>query len=126
MHTWLSWSPSNHVEAPLQSSKAPYPHCLSMDWRNDHQSLATPIPSMASQSDLLIAAAVADNLAALDLLMSTEDKDLDPWWRVAPGTHLLDELPDSTPSDNTFAQTKQDIAMEIMRLDKCVPHHQHR
>ena len=123
MHTWLSWLPSNHTEAPPPSSKFPSPFCLSTEWR-----VGSTTPSHLSyhQSDLYIATATADNLSTLDLLTPSEEGDHAPWWRVVPVNYLLDELSTSKHSDLVLTQTKRDIELEIIKLSGSEPYHQQR
>ena len=132
MHTWLSWSPSNSIETPPSSPQLPVSCCVSADWRTLPTSAVRP-PSNESeisptnqQSELLNAASVADHLATLDLLSSTEAIDSSPWWRVAPGNHLLDELSETTPTDAAVALTKQGIVVELSRLSMVLPDQQKR
>ena len=123
MHAWLSWSPSNNsqlsggcTEPSPQSCQFPSFCHLSADWRISpvHPALQAHSPSSFRQSDLFAAAARADVSATLDLLNPAEVTDMEPWWRVAPVVHLLDELPYSTFTD--CASTQSDIAMEVTRL----------
>ena len=131
MHMWLSWSPSNRVEAPPPPSSSHLsPFSLSADWRNVSSPLAPSKTSTTTdQLELLHAASLADHLAALDLLSSPESVDSSPslpWWRVAPDNHLLDELSETTSSDAVIAQTKHDIVAESNRLPTLALPHQNQ
>ena len=134
MHTWLSWSPGNGVEAPPPSSfQLPHSYSISADWRN--ASTFDPCPptktsATPEQLELLHAATVADHLATLDLLKSPEAADSSspssPWWRVAPDNHLLDELSETTSTDAVVTQMKQDIVAEMSRLSVTLPNQNQR
>ena len=131
MQMWLSWYPSNSVEAPPATSSQLSPsYSILTDWRNTSTFAPRPPTSApettTNQFELLQSASVADHLATLDLLTTPEavDSSSSPWWRVAPDNHLLDELSEITPcTDIAVAQTKHDIVVELNRLSTALPHH---
>ena len=131
MHTWLSWYPrapqvhslKTRDETLPQSATCPHPVYLSTCWRSGH---CSTLSSKAHQSDLIVAAASADNLATIDILTSpSKNSHPAPWWRAAPTTHLIDEL-SCAENCNVALQNSNNIATEIARMSGTSPHYQQR